>query len=82
MTDSAAEGDVRPNLEAGFHFHPMTHDAVHIQYSYLTAELASEAYVGSELEAGSDFGPATHNGLHSILSYDGFSHGKRCSPRA
>jgi hypothetical protein len=45
MTDSAAEGDVRPNFEAGFHFHPTTHDRVHIQYSYLTAELASETDV-------------------------------------
>jgi hypothetical protein len=58
MTDSAAEGDVRPNLEAGFHFHPMTHDGVHIQYSYLTAELASETDVDPQLEARSDSGLA------------------------
>jgi hypothetical protein len=57
LTDSAAEGHVRPNLEAGFHFHPTTHDDVHIQYSYLTAELASEL-VDPQLEARSDFGLA------------------------
>ena len=65
MTDLATESDVRPELEAGLHFRPTTHDGLHFQYSHLTAEgLTAEADVGPQPETGSDFRPVTHDGFH------------------